>query len=135
MITIKYIISYLVLPIKESDNEERCVIQPGSWVHQLRMIATFTRRWVVDTMSTCFILLLICHWRWIWWRRNPTVEKAQWRRLIPIIRGGKEFVDRTSRIHQSTERIHTYPAFVRKETCKCQITQYSYIRNIIITLL
>jgi hypothetical protein len=45
--------------------------------------------------------------------------------------GKKEFVDRMSRVHQSTERIYTYQAWTRKETCKCQITQYSYVRNII----
>jgi hypothetical protein len=36
-------------------------------------------------MSTYFILLLICHWRWIWWRRDPPLERAQQKRLIPII--------------------------------------------------
>jgi hypothetical protein len=58
-------------------------------------------------------------------------ERSQRRRLIPIIREKKNFLDRTSRVHQSTEIIYTYPASVRKETCKCQITQYSYIQNII----
>jgi hypothetical protein len=43
----------------------------------------------------------------------------------------EEFVDRTSGVHQSTEWIYIYPAWTRKWTCKCQITQYSYMRNII----
>jgi hypothetical protein len=29
----------------------------------------------------------------------------------------EEFVDQKSQIHQSTERIYTYPAWIRKETC------------------
>jgi hypothetical protein len=41
--------------------EKWCVIQPWRWIHQLSMVATFARRWVADTMSTCFVLLLICH--------------------------------------------------------------------------
>jgi hypothetical protein len=35
------------------------------------------------------------------------------------------------RVHQFTERIYTYPTGIRKETCKCQITQYSYMQSII----
>jgi hypothetical protein len=38
---------------------------------------------------------------------------------------------RTLQVYQSAERIYTYPAWTRKETCKCQITQYSYMQNII----
>jgi hypothetical protein len=45
--------------------------------------------------------------------------------------GKEEFMDRMSRVHQSTERIYTDPAWTRKETCKCQITQYLYMWNII----
>jgi hypothetical protein len=62
-----------------------CVIQSGRRVHQLGTVTTFTRMWVADMMGTCFIVLLIYHWRWIWWRRNPMLERAQRRRLIPII--------------------------------------------------
>jgi hypothetical protein len=43
----------------------------------------------------------------------------------------EEFVDRMSQVHQFTERIYTYPAWTRKQTCKCQIPQYSYMQNII----
>jgi hypothetical protein len=39
----------------------------------------------------------------------------------------EEFVVQMPRVHQSTKRICTYPAFVRVETCKCQIEQYSYM--------
>jgi hypothetical protein len=66
--------------------KKRCVIQFGRRVHQLSTVAIFTRRWVADTTGTCFILLLIYHWRCIWWQRNPLLERVQWRRLIPIIR-------------------------------------------------
>jgi hypothetical protein len=40
-------------------------------------------------------------------------------------------MDWTPRIYQSTERTYTYLAWTRKETCKCQTTQYSYMQNII----
>jgi hypothetical protein len=40
-------------------------------------------------MGTCFFLLLIYRWWWVWWRRNPPLERAQQRRLIPIIREKK----------------------------------------------
>jgi hypothetical protein len=46
----------------------------------------------------------------------------------------EEFVDQTHRVNRSTERICTYPTFVREETCKCQIKQYSYMQ-ILLTLL
>jgi hypothetical protein len=45
--------------------------------------------------------------------------------------GKEEFVDRTPQVHQSTERIYTYPILTRTQTCKCQITQYLYMPNII----
>jgi hypothetical protein len=64
----------------ESDNKKCCVIQSGKRVHQLSTVATFTHRWVADTMDTCFVLLLICH---------LLLERAQRRRLIPIIREKK----------------------------------------------
>jgi hypothetical protein len=37
----------------------------------------------------------------------------------------------TPRVNQSTEKIYTYSSWTRKETCKCQIIQYSYMQNII----
>jgi hypothetical protein len=43
----------------------------------------------------------------------------------------EEFVNRMPQVHQSTERIYTYHARTRKQTCKYQIIQYSYMRNII----
>jgi hypothetical protein len=57
-------------------------IQSGRQVHQLSPVAKFTHRWVTDMTGSCFVILLICHW---WWR-NPPLERAQRRRLIPIIR-------------------------------------------------
>jgi hypothetical protein len=54
-------------------------------------------------MSCCFLFLLICHWRWIGWWGNPTLEVAIQKGLVIII-GKKEFVDQTSPSHQSTER-------------------------------
>jgi hypothetical protein len=66
--------------------KKQCVIQHNRWVHQLSTVATFIRRWVADTMDTCFALLRISHWRFIWWRRIPTLERVECRRLIPIIR-------------------------------------------------
>jgi hypothetical protein len=107
-----------------------CVIQLYRRVNQLSTVDTFTRRWVTDTTGTCFILLRICHWRWIWWWRNPTLERVELRRLSPIIQE-KRCLYRTPRVHQSTKRIYTYPTWIRKETCKCQITQYSYMQSII----
>jgi hypothetical protein len=58
------------------------------------------------------------------------LERAEWRRLSPII-GGKRCLYRTSRVHQFTERIYYYSAWIIKETCKCQITRYSYMQSII----
>jgi hypothetical protein len=110
--------------------KRRCVIQPDKRVHQLSTVITFIRGWVADTIGTCFILLLIYHWRWIRWERNPTLERAQWR-THSYHTGKEEFVDRTSQVHQFTEWIYTYPAWTRKETYKCQITQYLYMQNII----
>jgi hypothetical protein len=45
--------------------------------------------------------------------------------------GKEEFVDRSTRVHQSTERIYNYPTPTKKKTYKCQITQYSCMRNFI----
>jgi hypothetical protein len=39
--------------------------------------------------GTCFVLLLICHWWWIWWRSNTPLERVQRRSLIPIIQEKK----------------------------------------------
>jgi hypothetical protein len=64
---------------------KQCVIQPGRRVCQLKTITTFTHRWVADMMGSCFILLLIYHWQWIWWQGNPMLNRAQWRRLVSII--------------------------------------------------
>jgi hypothetical protein len=47
------------------------------------MVPAFALRWVGDTMSSCF-LLLIYHWRWIQWRGNPTLEAMIQKRLISI---------------------------------------------------
>jgi hypothetical protein len=57
-------------------------------------------------MSCCFLFLLICHWRWIRWWGNPTLEVAIQKGLVIII-GKKEFVGQTSPSHQSTERTCT----------------------------
>jgi hypothetical protein len=65
------------------------VIQPWRRVHQLSTIATFACRWVADTTGTCSVLLLIYHWRWIWWWRNSTLERPQRKWLIHIIREKK----------------------------------------------
>jgi hypothetical protein len=63
-----------VLLIKESDNKKRCVIQPWRRIHQLSTVATFARRWVTDTMDTCFVLFLIYHWWWILWWMNSRLK-------------------------------------------------------------
>jgi hypothetical protein len=65
LITIKYITYYLVLPIKELDNGKTVCNSTWRRIHQLSTVAIFARRWVTDTMGTCFVLLLICHWWWI----------------------------------------------------------------------
>jgi hypothetical protein len=61
------------------------IIQPRRWVRQLQTISTFAQRCVANTTCSGFVLLLICHWRWIWWRGNPTLESAVRRRLSSII--------------------------------------------------
>jgi hypothetical protein len=124
---------YIVLPIQESNNGKGCIIQPRRRVRQLRTVTTFARRWVADATGCCFGLFLGCHWRGIRWQRNPTLERAQQTRLTPIIREKNNlWIKRLGSIdpHRSTERICTYPAFVRVETCKCQIKQYLYMRTI-----
>jgi hypothetical protein len=63
-------------------------------------------------MSHCFLFLLICHWRWIGWRGNPTLEAAIWKELFIII-GKKEFTGQTSQAHQSTGRTCTSLAFAK----------------------
>jgi hypothetical protein len=84
-----------------------CVIQPDRQVHQLSMVATFTCRWVMDMTCTCFALLLIYHWQWIWWKRNPTFERAQRRRRIPIIREKKNlWIERLRSINPLKEFTH-----------------------------
>jgi hypothetical protein len=61
-------------------------------------------------MSCCFLFLLICHWRWIGWWGNPTLEAAIQKGLVIII-GKKEFMGQTSPSHQSTGR-----------TCTCLVS-------------
>jgi hypothetical protein len=111
--------------------EKWCVIQPGRRVHQLSTVATFTRRWIVDTSGTCFVLLLICHWQWIWWRRNPMLKIVQWRRIITIIWEKKNLWIKCLRYMNPLKE--STPILLRweKQTCKCKITQYSYMWNII----
>jgi hypothetical protein len=58
------------------------------------------------------------------------LERAEWRRLSPIIRE-KVCLYRTPWVHLSTEIIYTYPVWIRKETYKCQINQYSYMQSIV----
>jgi hypothetical protein len=58
--------------------------------------------------SRCFLFRFICHWRWIGWRGNPTLEAAIWKGLVIII-GEKEFAGQTSLGHQSTRRTCTGP--------------------------
>jgi hypothetical protein len=85
------------------------VIQSGRWVSQLRPVPAFAQRRVAHTMSHCLLFLLICHWRWIGWRGNPTLEVAIRKGLVIII-GKKEFAGQTSPAHQSTIRTYTGPA-------------------------
>jgi hypothetical protein len=66
-----------------------CVIQPGRHVHQLGTVPTFAQRWVADTSISCLLLLLIYHWRWIWWRGNPMFDAVIWKGLILIIQKWK----------------------------------------------
>jgi hypothetical protein len=61
---------------------------------------------------------------------EPNAWKSTMDKTHSYRRGKEEFVDQTPRVHRSTERICTYPAFVRVETCKCQIKQYSYMWTI-----
>jgi hypothetical protein len=111
--------------------EKRCVIQPGRRVHQLSTIDTFTCRWVTNTSGTCFIFLLICHWQWIWWQRNPMLEIAQRRRIIPIMREKKNLWIKCLGSINSLKESTPILLGQEKQTCKYQITQYSYMWNTI----
>jgi hypothetical protein len=62
-----------------------CVIQPGWLVRQLGLVPTFAQRRMPNSTSRCFLILLICHWSWIGWRRNPTLEAVIRKGLIIII--------------------------------------------------
>jgi deoxycytidine triphosphate deaminase len=53
-------------------------------------------------MSRYFLFLLICHFRWIGWRGNPTLE-AVIRKGLVIIIGKKEFVGQISLARNSLE--------------------------------
>jgi hypothetical protein len=61
---------------------------------------------------------------------EPTAWKIAMDKTHSFHMGKEEFLNQTPRVHRSTERICTYPAFVRVKTCKCQIKQYSYMRTI-----
>jgi hypothetical protein len=89
--------------------------------------------------TCCFLLLLICHWKWIRWWGNPTLEAVIQKRLISIIRSlevdsvmgepnpwscdtekthfyhtkTKEFVGSTSQGRQFTGRNRTNPHFAK----------------------
>jgi hypothetical protein len=89
-----------------------CVIQPGWLVRQLGLVPTFAQRRMPNSTSRCFLILLICHWSWIGWRRNPTLEAVIRKGLILII-GGKEFVSQTSLSRQSIGRTCTGPDSVK----------------------
>jgi hypothetical protein len=52
---------------------------------QLGPVPVFAQRRVAHTMSRCFLFLLHCHWRWIGWRCNPTLEAAIQKGLVIII--------------------------------------------------
>jgi hypothetical protein len=62
---------------------------------------------------------------------EPNAWKSATEKTHFYYTGKEEFMYQTSRVHQSTKRIYTYPTWTRKESCKCQITQYSYMQNII----
>jgi hypothetical protein len=62
---------------------------------------------------------------------EPNAWKSVTEKTHSYHTGIKGCLYRTPLVHQSTERIYTYPAWTRKETFKCQITQYSYMQNII----
>jgi hypothetical protein len=85
-----------------------CVIQFVRSVSQLGPVPVFAQRRVAHTTSRCFLFLLNCHWRWIGWWGNPTLEAAIQKGLVIII-GKKEFMGQTSPTHQSTGRTYTGP--------------------------
>jgi hypothetical protein len=63
-------------------------------------------------MSRCFLFLLICHWRWIGWQGNLTLEDTIRKGLVIII-GKKEFAGQISSARQSIERTCTDSASVK----------------------
>jgi hypothetical protein len=62
---------------------------------------------------------------------EPTSWKSATEKAHSYHTRKEESMDQTSRVHPSIEKIYTYPAWTRKQTCKCQITQYSYMQNFI----
>jgi hypothetical protein len=127
----KYITSYLVLPIKESDNE-KTVCNP-------------TRQAGSPTKHSCHIYMQTScgHGRYLLRpsphlslvvdlvAEEPNARKTATEKTHSYHTGKEEFMDPMPRFHQSAERIYTYFAWTRKGTCKCQIKQYSYMQSII----
>jgi hypothetical protein len=111
--------------------KKRCVIQPWRQIHQLSTVATFACRWVMDTMGTCFVLL-IYHWWWIWWWINPTFETEN---THSYHTGKEEFVDRPTRVHQSIERIYNCPAPTRKKLVNVKLYNIHTCKILLFTLL
>jgi hypothetical protein len=69
---------------KEESNE--ALVGIGVEGNDSLALHTFAQWWVTNTMSSCFFLLLIYHWRWIWWCGNPTLQTVIQKRLTSIIR-------------------------------------------------
>jgi hypothetical protein len=53
---------------------------------------------------------------------EPNAWKSEIEKTHSYHTGIKWCLYQTPRVHQSTERIYTYPALTKKENCKCQIT-------------
>jgi hypothetical protein len=124
---------YVVLPIQESNNEKRVcnpTLEAGSPTPNGNHICTKVGCGHGSLLLRPFPHLLL---EGDSVGEEPNVWKSATDKTHFYHTGKEEFMDQTSRVHWSTKRICTYPAFVRVETCKCQIEQYSYMQTITYT--
>jgi hypothetical protein len=86
-------------------------------VHQLNMVVIFYMH--VGYGHDVYLLRLSTHLSLTVYLvvEEPNAWKSTTEGTYSYHSGKEKFVDQMSRVHQSTERIYTYPAFVRKEIC------------------
>jgi hypothetical protein len=132
MITTKYITSYLVLPIKECDNEKMVcnpTRQTGSPTQHGSHIYMQVGCWIRRVLASSFSSSII-----------GGRFGGGWTQRLKERNGEDSFLSyEKRRIYGSNvsgpsiqwKNLHISCFCKKKKTCKCQITQYSYVRNII----